>query len=159
VVDFGFQGEYLMLRDRNLIPLSHQHQHALALCVQIDRAVQAGASDLDALQAQARTMFNLEIRWHFAAEEEVLFPEAAAFPELQPLVKELLSQHATLREYFARAEHRELNSDSLREFAQFLSAHIRKEERQLFEACQKLFSPEKLAAVGNALDDALHRSL
>jgi hemerythrin-like domain-containing protein len=159
VVDFGFQGEYLMLRDRNLIPLSHQHQHALALCVQIDRAVQAVAADLDGLQAQARTMFNLEIRWHFAAEEKVLFPEAAAFPELQPLVKELLSQHATLREYFARAEHRELNSDTLREFAQLLSAHIRKEERQLFEACQKLFSPEKLAAVGNALDGVLHRSL
>ena len=28
-----------MLRDNNLIPLSHQHQHALALCVQIDRAL------------------------------------------------------------------------------------------------------------------------
>ena len=29
-----------MLRDRNLIPLSHQHQHALALCVRLDRALQ-----------------------------------------------------------------------------------------------------------------------
>ncbi|HKU23059.1 MAG TPA: hemerythrin domain-containing protein [Terriglobales bacterium] len=147
-----------MLRDRNLIPLSHQHQHALALCVQIERSLQAGAAGLDALQAQVGTMFNLEIRWHFAAEEETLFPQAAAFPELQPLVEQLLAEHATLRQYFARAQARELNSTSLREFAQTLSAHIRKEERELFEACQRLFPPEKLSAVGAALDAALRRT-
>jgi hemerythrin-like domain-containing protein len=27
-----------MLRDKSLIPLSRQHQHALALCVRIERA-------------------------------------------------------------------------------------------------------------------------
>ena len=147
-----------MLRDRNLIPLSHQHQHALALCVQIDRSLQAGTADLQALQAQIGTMFNLEIRWHFAAEEEALFPEAAAFAELKPLVEQLLAEHATLRQYFARAQARELDPAGLREFAQTLSAHIRKEERELFEACQRLLSPEKLNAVGAALDDALHRT-
>ncbi len=147
-----------MLRDPNLIPLSHQHQHALALCVQIDRSLSSGDADLDALQAQIRTMFNLEIRWHFAAEEEALFPQAAAFAELQPLVEELLGQHASLREYFTRAERRELDAATLREFAQLLSAHIRKEERELFEACQRLFSAEKLKEVGTALEAALHRA-
>ena len=147
-----------MLRDRNLIPLSHQHQHALALCVQIDRSLQAGSADLEAPQAQIGTMFNLEIRWHFAAEEEALFPEAAAFAELKPLVEQLLAEHAALRQYFARAQARELDPAGLREFAQTLSAHIRKEERELFEACQRLLSPEKLNAVGAALDAALHRT-
>jgi len=147
-----------MLRDRNLIPLSHQHQHALALCVQIDRSLQAGTADVEALQAQIRTMFNLEIRGHFAAEEEALFPEAAAFAELKPLVDQLLREHVNLRDYFARAERRELNAASLREFAQLLSTHIRREERELFEACQLLFPAEKLAAVGAALDTALHRT-
>lgn len=147
-----------MLRDRNLIPLSHQHQHALALCVQIDRSLQAGVADLQALQAQISTMFNLEIRWHFAAEEKALFPEAAAFAELKPLVEQLLAEHATLRQYFARAQARELDPAGLREFAQTLSAHIRKEERELFEACQRLLSPERLNAVGAALDAALHRT-
>jgi hemerythrin-like domain-containing protein len=146
-----------MLRDRNLIPLSHQHQHALALCVQI-RSLQAGTADVEALQAQIRTMFNLEIRGHFAAEEEVLFPEAAAFAELKPLVDQLLREHVNLRDYFARAERRELNAGTLREFAQLLSTHIRREERQLFEACQRLFPAEKLAAVGAPLDTALHRT-
>ena len=147
-----------MLRDRNLIPLSHQHQHALALCVQIDRSLRAGTRDLEALQAQIRTMFNLEIRWHFAAEEEALFPEAAAFAELKPLVDQLLGEHVSLRDYCARAERRELDAVTLREFAQLLSAHIRREERELFEACQRLFPAEKLAAVGAALETALHRT-
>jgi hemerythrin-like domain-containing protein len=146
-----------MLRDRNLIPLSHQHQHALALCVQIDRSLQAGTADVEPLQAQVRTMFNLEIRWHFAAEEEALFPAAAAFAELKPLVDQLLREHVSLRDYFARSERRELDAGTLREFAQLLSAHIRREERELFENCQRLFSAEKLAAVGAALDAALHR--
>jgi len=147
-----------MLRDRNLIPLSHQHQHALALCVQVDRSLQAGTADVEALQAQIRTMFNLEIRGHFAAEEEALFPEAAAFAELKPLVDRLLGEHVSLRDYFARAERRELTAATLREFAQLLSTHIRREERELFEACQRLFPAEKLAAVGAALDTALHRT-
>ncbi|HEX6907951.1 MAG TPA: hemerythrin domain-containing protein, partial [Terriglobales bacterium] len=94
----------------------------------------------------------------FAAEEEALFPEAAAFAELKPLVEQLLAEHATLRQYFARAQARELDPAGLREFAQTLSAHIRKEERELFEACQRLLSPEKLNAVGAALDAALHRT-
>jgi len=41
-----------MLRDKNLIPLSHQHQHALALCVRLDRALQAGEVDAEAWQAE-----------------------------------------------------------------------------------------------------------
>lgn len=147
-----------MLRDRNLIPLSHQHQHTLALCVQIDRSLQAGTAEVEALQAQIRTMFNLEIRWHFAAEEQALFPEAANFAELQALVKNLLAEHTVLRGYFSRAEARELGADGLRELARLLSAHIRKEERELFEGCQRLFPPEKLTAVGAALEAALGRN-
>ncbi|HLX73350.1 MAG TPA: hypothetical protein VKR26_01380, partial [Terriglobales bacterium] len=60
--------------------------------------------------------------------------------------------------YFARAEARELNPAGLREFAQTLSAHIRKEERELFEVCQLLFPPQKLVSVGAALDAALKRA-
>jgi hemerythrin-like domain-containing protein len=147
-----------MLRDRNLIPLSHQHQHALALCVQIDRSLQAGTADWSALQLQIRTMFNMEIRWHFAAEEEVLFPAAEVFAELKPLVDQLLQEHARLRRDFSRAERLELDPAALRDFAQLLSAHIRKEERELFEACQRLFPPATLAEVGAALNAALHRA-
>jgi hemerythrin-like domain-containing protein len=144
-----------MLRDRNLIPLSRQHQHALALCVRIDRAVPIADADLAAWQTEIAQIFQSEIRVHFAAEELVLFPAARLFAELIPLLDELLADHAVLRESFARAETRTLSVAELSTFGQRMSAHIRKEERQLFERMQELMNPEELAVMGQHLEKAL----
>jgi hemerythrin-like domain-containing protein len=146
-----------MLRDRNLIPLSRQHQHALALCVRIDRAMPIGDADLASWQAEIAQIFQSEISIHFAAEEGVLFPAAGKFDELIPLVEELLADHTVLRENFARAqtEGRTMSAAELSAFGQRLSTHIRKEERQLFERLQELMNQEDLAAVGQHLDEAL----
>jgi len=65
-----------MLRDKNLVPLSRQHQHALALCVRIDRAAPIAEPDLAAWQAEIGQHFRAEIRVHFAAEEQFVFPAA-----------------------------------------------------------------------------------
>ena len=144
-----------MLRDPSLIPLSRQHQHALALCVRIDRATKAGELDLEAWQAEIQQLFENEIEIHFAAEEKELFPTAEPFPDLQPLVRELLAEHAELRQYFSRAARRSLDRPSLASFGQKLVAHIRKEERQLFEGMQRVMSSQELAALGSTLDEAL----
>jgi hemerythrin-like domain-containing protein len=144
-----------MLRDQSLIQLSRQHQHALALCVRLERAIQAGAIDLEAWQAEIQQQFENEINIHFAAEEKELFPSAAEFPEMRPLVDELLAEHILLRDYFARAAARGLDHQSLRDFAEKLPRHIRKEERQLFEAMQQAMNPQQLAALGAALGEAL----
>ncbi len=144
-----------MLRDKNLIPLSHQHQHALALCVRIDRASPVHASALEAWQTEIVQHFRTEICVHFAAEEQVLFPAARRFKELVPLVEELLKDHDTLRQYFTRAEAGKLSSEELSTFAQQLSAHVRKEERKLFERLQELMTSEELAELGTQLDAVL----
>jgi hemerythrin-like domain-containing protein len=144
-----------MLRDPSLIPLSRQHQHALALCVRLDRALEAGGIDVEAWQAEIQQQFESEISFHFAAEEKELFPAAARFAEMQPLVNELLAEHDLLRDGFAGATARSLDRETLANFGEKLVQHIRKEERQLFEAMQKVMSPETLAALGTALDEAL----
>jgi hemerythrin-like domain-containing protein len=144
-----------MLRDRNLIPLSHQHQRALALCVRIDRASPVGDADLAAWQAEIAQHFQTEIRVHFAAEEQVLFPAARKFPALIPLVEELLLDHFMLRESFAKAEAHAMSSTDVSAFAERMSAHIRKEERQLFERMQELMNQEELARLGQNLEAAL----
>ncbi len=144
-----------MLRDKSLIPLSHQHQHALALCVRIDRAGRIPESALAAWQAEVAEHFRSEISVHFAAEEKVLFPEARRFSDLVPLVEELLSEHAALRSDFAQAEVGRLTSDELSMFAARLSAHVRKEERQLFERMQEWMGAEELADLGKRLEAAL----
>jgi hemerythrin-like domain-containing protein len=144
-----------MLRDKSLIPLSHQHQHALALCVRIDRAQPIPAKNLEDWQAEIEQVFEQEITFHFAAEEAVVFPAARSFPELTPLVEELIAEHGVLRNSFSMAQGRRLSTQTLPEFGQQLSAHIRKEERQLFEPLQRLLTPPELAALGIQLEYAL----
>ena len=144
-----------MLRDKNLIPLSHQHQHALSLCVRIERASPVPDTDLDAWQAEIAQHFQSEIGIHFTAEERVLFPTASRFRDLVPLVEELLADHADLREQFHSAQTRTMSASDLSAFAQRLSIHIRKEERQLFERLQELMTPEELGLLGQQLDQAL----
>ena len=144
-----------MLRNKSLVPLSRQHQHALALCVRIDRASPIEDGRLDAWQDEITQHFQQEIRVHFAAEEDLLFPGARKFAELIPLVEELMAEHATLRKEFAQAEVHALSAKSLLAFAKSLSTHIRKEERHLFERLQQLLQPEELGALGATLEVAL----
>jgi hemerythrin-like domain-containing protein len=142
-----------MLRDPNLVPLSHQHQHALALCVRLERAPKADAEQLAQWNREVDHIFRFEIRFHFDAEERLLFPEAIKFPEIAPLVNELLREHGILRRPFDRAANAELDATGLTEFATMLSAHVRKEERQLFERCQGLMTPEQMSLIGTAMNE------
>src|ERR1700726_4035969 len=103
-----------MLRDKNLIPLSHQHQRALALCVRIDRASPIPAAGLPAWQSELAQIFQSEIAIHFAAEESVLFPAAVNFEELVALVNDLLADHTWLSEQFNRAIFANLTADEVK---------------------------------------------
>ncbi|MGA8433063.1 MAG: hemerythrin domain-containing protein [Candidatus Sulfotelmatobacter sp.] len=147
-----------MLRDKSLIPLSRQHQHALALCVRIDRAQPIPAADLEAWRAEVTQQFEQEIKLHFAAEEEVLFPIARNFAELAALVKELIAEHDLLRREFARLEKGGMSAEELPLFAKRLSEHVRKEERHLFERLQQLIKPEDMTALGVSLQRALQEA-
>ena len=144
-----------MLRDKNLVPLSRQHQHALALCVRINRARLSTPSEVKAWQSEIQQHFEQEIRYHFDAEEQHLFPVARQFAELNPLVDELVAERVHLRGYFARATAGALEASGLRSFAETLSSHIRKEERQLFEGMQERMGAEALAKIGAKIDETL----
>jgi hemerythrin-like domain-containing protein len=141
-----------MQRDRNLIPLSHQHQHALALCVQIERGLRSEHPNPQHWQQEIARLFESEIRYHFEAEEKVLFPFAQRAPSLRDLVDELRIEHVSLRQYAAGAAAGRLTVPELQLFAASLAAHVRKEERQLFEGIQEFFSLEDLTKAGAELD-------
>lgn len=143
-----------MLRDKNLVPLSRQHQHALALCVRIERASPIGQRSVD-WQEEIAQQYETEIKVHFAAEEQIVFPAARSFRELVRLVEELLAEHQSLRANFAQAEARQMSVEELVAFARRLAEHIRKEERQLFERLQHLMKPEELGVLGRELERAL----
>jgi hemerythrin-like domain-containing protein len=138
-----------MLRDSALIPLSHDHQHALALCVLTDRALAAtGAAESVAPQARRiLEQFDSEIRDHFEFEEQVLFPALETFPSASNLVAELTMEH---RRIVSIVDSLRLRSDRsvIQEFCQVLGQHVRKEERLLFEEAQRLLSREQLDEIG-----------
>ena len=144
-----------MLRDANLVPLSRQHQHALALCVRIRRARLAGTREVRAWQGEIEQHFEIEIRHHFAAEEAFVFPIAREITDLTLLVEELLAEHKHLRTEFEGAKARTLDGPRLRRFAESLSDHIRKEERLLFERMQQEIPAQQMERIGSQISQAM----
>jgi hemerythrin-like domain-containing protein len=146
-----------MLRDPNLIPLSHQHQHALALCVRIGKAFSEvhDTPDVHVWEQQIVELFDSEMASHFDAEEKHIFPVASQYDELQQLVDELRIEHTLVRRNVVRARSRQFTVTDLQVFTAMLSEHIRKEERQLFEALQTLLTAEEMRQLGASIADLL----
>jgi iron-sulfur cluster repair protein YtfE (RIC family) len=142
-----------MRRDKNLIPLSHQHQHALALCVRIGKAFadSAATPDVHGWEQEIVKQFDEEMSFHFGAEEKHVFPVAARFEELATLLDSLLIDHTVLRRSVEKARTRQFTVSDLQVFTASLSEHIRKEERDLFEALPMLLTPDELNKLGAAI--------
>lgn len=136
-----------MKRDANLVPLSRQHFRALVLCMRIHRK----RAERSVLQREMLELYADDVRFHFQAEENFLFPAARRIAAVAPLVRELRAEHTKLRRAFASARRCALKSAELTRFADLLEAHIRKEERQLFEACQRQMSEKELSAIGGSM--------
>src|SRR5579871_4382200 len=120
-----------MLRDPALIPLSHQHQHGLALCVMVRRSLEkdAAAENVARMARRIRDRFEVELANHFAVEEEVVFPvcgEAA-------MVAELVAEHRLME----RMTRESPAVERILEFCELLTRHIRREEGELFERMQR----------------------
>ena len=137
-----------MLRDPALIPLSHHHQHALATCVMTRRALAQAPSPGTVAQLAARivTQFDIELVNHFEVEERDLFPLCAALP----LVEQLIAEHRTLERLIAPLRTAPTPSD-IESFCDLLTAHIRREENELFQQIQQTLPHDVLAHAGDAI--------
>ena len=150
-----------MKRHPALVPLSRQHHDALAVGVFIQRGLRDGAGPRTAerLRRQALDVWNLELSGHFEVEETVLFPVAREAVSQPETVDRLLREHDGIREAFSALEHAgsgELES-RLRVLRERLVAHIRFEERVVFEALQDSMAEQDLAELGLQIDAALPR--
>ncbi|HEU6446386.1 MAG TPA: hemerythrin domain-containing protein [Gaiellaceae bacterium] len=145
-----------MKRHRSLVPLSHDHHHALVEARRVRRAA-AGPDAADAAAAFLR-FFAAETTRHFREEEEALFPAAVGFDEVQePLVQALLEHqrlHALAAELERRLDGDEPAADVMRELGGLLEAHVRHEERVLFPLIERLLGEEALARMQLGATDA-----
>ena len=143
-------------RHVSLIPLSREHQYALMLCLRIHRGLIEHEKDPKWLQmkaGQSVQFFDGELVTHFQAEEEFLFPVMRELSGAPRVLDELLAEHETMRRLIDELRKTEVGSlaATLKEFADTLEAHIRKEERELFPIYEQQASPETLLRVAREI--------
>jgi hemerythrin-like domain-containing protein len=140
-----------MSRDDRLMRLSRDHHHALVLALRVQREL-PGADELaaNALQADAVRFWTAALQPHIEAENEALLARIAKHGDgglalagrLQREHRELDEAMGTVRNGGSggSAERRA----ALTRFGSLLGAHIRWEERELFEWLQATLSATDL---------------
>jgi Hemerythrin HHE cation binding domain len=132
-------------RSAALTPLSHDHQHALDAALRLRRAEPDTAADAI---AHFRDFFEREGRRHFAIEERLLLPALPADdPEWSAGVERVLDDHAAIR---AAADEVD-DVTAARALGERVNAHVRFEERTLFEILERRLTPAQLRRLGAAV--------
>jgi len=127
-------------RHEALKPFSRQHHFGLLFGWKIRKGFSKNIS-VERMEKFADWFYENEIIPHFEDEEKYLFPILEAGNEL---VARALKEHRRLKRLF---EDKENVARSLQYLEEELDAHIRFEERVLFNEIQKVATPEQLAKV------------
>jgi hemerythrin-like domain-containing protein len=131
-----------MKRHDALIPLTHDHHHAL---VQARRLLVAATSEPDQRLVAAREFIDFYDRdtlAHFREEEELIFPlvvdREEAEASLTRLMMEHLRIHALVRRVAVEIEQGDLQTATMTSLSDLLEAHIRFEEKTVFPMIEEL---------------------
>ncbi|MFQ5446839.1 MAG: hemerythrin domain-containing protein [Saprospiraceae bacterium] len=131
-------------RHPGLVELSRDHHHGLLLCWKIREGLKRGTEPA-LIKRYVDFFVQKHLEPHFQEEEKFVFP---LLPQEHPLIEKALAQHETLRQLFG--ENTDLTT-TLSDIAGALDAHIRFEERELFEEIQRNVSEEQLLALTTQL--------
>jgi len=132
-----------------LFALSEDHHHEL---VQARRLLAAAGGDADdRLEAGAAYVdaFFRDTVEHFRREEETVFPLYARQPAanaelLDRVLREHMELHGLARALRAEVASGEVSGVTLEELGSLLQAHVRLEERELFEDVQRVVPAAEL---------------
>jgi quercetin dioxygenase-like cupin family protein len=120
-----------------LIPLSHDHHHALVEARRLRRSANATADPAAAATSFAAFFASVTVP-HFREEEEQLFPLVAGSDEAAPHVVQALLDHQRLHALAARLGSPDDLRTTMVELADLLEAHVRREERELFPLIERI---------------------
>lgn len=144
-------------RHGSLIPLSHQHQHALALAVIIRRRFGSEKGEKAWRAEQVETIqkaWAAELKGHFQVEEGLLFPEMERHLGKIRLVEELLRDHRSLHG-LVKLLKTSSEYPLLDGFGALLESHVHKEERELFAEFEKRMPADEARKLGAEIDARL----
>jgi hemerythrin-like domain-containing protein len=133
-------------RHPSLIELSKDHHFGLLLSWKIGKGKEFGIS-ADRIANYILNFFETDLIFHFKEEEELLFNK---MPEEDPLRIRVEKEHHNIYNLVNKLKEKP-TFDSLDEFAVALTAHIRFEERELFNYLQENFSDELLENIATEL--------
>ena len=150
-------------RNPGVVLLLQDHHHGLVLALRLRQGDNALLTDgwTHDRREQARRagrFFEEELRPHFAAEEEALFPAMRAHvPTATALVDTLTIQHRQLRGLTTLAEsgRRPILDHILTGIGELLERHIRLEERSLFPLFDSSMPDELALQVAKEIEHIL----
>lgn len=147
-----------MRRHPALIPLSHDHHHALVRARRARLAADADAGERLRAADETVRFFEAETLEHFREEEERLFPLLAGGGDPPTLVVRALTDHCVLHAAIERLREGlaggEVPPEALRELGERLEAHVRLEERELFPLLEERAAASLAALEPHAAADA-----
>lgn len=142
-------------RHDSLIPLTHDHHHALAQARRLN--------DLAALEdeTQRRNAANDFVNFylgralrHFREEEELFFAPLVDDPTARELVVRAVSDHLRLHSMVRRVKRQltdgEVDPQLLSQIADLLTEHVRFEEQELFPLVEERVPEEELVDLASA---------
>lgn len=136
------------MRDASLIPLTHDHHHALAACRQLRLAADADQSERSQAARVFLEFFGTDTVAHFREEEELLFPlvihEEDAQEALSRVMIEHLRLHAAVMDLKDETTTAVPSSESMSNVAALLESHIRFEEKVVFPLIELMVGEEGL---------------
>lgn len=129
-------------RSKELAPLSREHHDGLLFAWKIKQGLENG-TPAEAMCNYVRWYWSNHIKQHFKDEEKVLVNH---LPAINPLVQQMIKEHAQIRNLVISLD-RQPDKGTLQLLAEFITNHIRFEERQLFAYAEETLSPEQLNSI------------
>ena len=152
-----------MKRHKALYSLSHEHHNGLMLA----QLVKANSPEYKGLPKTIEDKKHYAVKFfeenlipHFKKEEDIFFPSARGKSEkIEKLVEELIQQPNKIDSLIEIIKSSAQPEVELDELGKLLESHIRKEERELFQLVQKVFSADELEKLDRDLGSSTNTCL
>lgn len=142
-------------RHEALKPLSRDHHQGLILAQQLKKGApqyKGMPTTLEGKKDYTLTFYESELVKHFKDEEEILFLFVKSKNEgVENLIAEIISEHRKIESLIKNLEITDQLENVLNELGWLLEKHIRKEERELFPAIEKILSEGELSELKTKL--------
>jgi hemerythrin len=130
-------------RSKAFVQFSKDHHFGLLLVWKIRQDL-SEKTDAATITRYVLDFFTDSLQQHFKEEEDWIF---SRIPPEDPMRRQAEDEHRKIYDMIASFQERGADESSLREFADFLEAHIRFEERSLFNYLQQKLTEEELEAL------------